>query len=73
MITSPNMLRRDTVQLLKQVDAQIAEVEAEAGRMGIEPVTMRDANGSWVMIPLLLAKMQGLALLVQLNDAGKKS
>ena len=62
-----DILRRDTVQLLRQIDAQIKEVEAEAQRMGIPAVKLRDANGNWVMSPLLLAKVQAYSMLIQLQ------
>lgn len=67
MIVSPNELRKEMVQLLKSVDAQIKEIEQEAERFGIPPEKMRDSNGNWVMIPLLLAKVQAYSTLVQLN------
>jgi hypothetical protein len=72
MIVSPDALRKDTVRLLQQIETQIDEVRLEAAKYDVPPEKMRDANGSWVMIPLLLAKAQGYATLVQLNDQGKK-
>lgn len=72
MIISPDILRRDMVQLLKQVDAQIDTVKQEAARIGVDPLEMRDTQGNYVMSPLLLAKVQALAALVQLNSSDKK-
>jgi hypothetical protein len=67
MIINNDILRRDTIQLLKQIEAQISEVHEEARRMGIPPEKMRDANGNWVMSPLLLAKAQTYGMLVLLQ------
>jgi hypothetical protein len=72
MIISTDILRRDVVALLKDIEKQIMEVEKFAKGNGIEPFEMRDANGGWVMSPLLLAKTQAYASLVQLNEQGKK-
>lgn len=67
MMISPDILRRDTVQLLNQIDAQITEVQEKARELDISPVAMRDNSGNWVMIPLLLAKVQAYSTLVQLQ------
>lgn len=68
MIVTPDILRRDTLQLLKQIDRQIAEVNRHAEEMGIEGWQLRDADGNWAMTPLLLAKTQAYATLVQLQS-----
>lgn len=70
MIINSDILRRDTIQLMKQIDAQIDEVKEEARRIGVPPEKMRDSSGNWVMSPLLLAKTQAYLMLVQLQ--GKK-
>jgi hypothetical protein len=67
MIVDPDILRRDTVQLLKQIDAQINEVKKASKQMGFPPEELKDANGNWVMIPLLLAKAQAYSTLVMLQ------
>lgn len=67
MNINPDILRRDTVQLITQINEQIKEVEEEARRVGVPPVKMRDRSGGWVMSPLLLAKAQGYSTLVQLQ------
>lgn len=69
MIITQDILRRDTVQLLKQIDQQIAEVNRQATQIGIEGYQLRESNGSWSMAPLLLAKAQAYATLVQLQSA----
>lgn len=67
MIVSPDILRRDTIQLINQIDAQIDEIKEEAQKMGIPPEKMRDTNNNWVMTPLLLAKTQAYASLILLQ------
>lgn len=67
MIITQDILRRDTVQLLKQIDAQIKEVEEQARQVGVPPEKLRDRSGNWVMSPLLLAKAQAYSTLVQLQ------
>lgn len=67
MIITPDILRRDTIALLKQIDLQISQVQREATRMGIEPHQLRESDGSWSMTPLLLAKAQAYGTLVLLQ------
>lgn len=71
MIINEDILRRDTIRLMTQIDAQIDEVVKEAQRMDIEPAQLRDNTGNWVMIPLLLAKTQAYGSLILLQ-ANKK-
>lgn len=73
MIVSPDALRRDVVALLKDIEKQIMEVEKFAKNNGTEPFEVRDAYGGWVMSPLLLAKAQAYATLVQLNEQRRTS
>jgi len=67
MIINNDILRRDTIQLLKQIDQQIAEVNAWAAELGVEGFQLRDTTGSWPMSPLLLAKVQAYSMLIQLQ------
>jgi hypothetical protein len=67
MIITQDILRRDTVRLIKQIDEQIEQVEKEAVKMGILPSRMRDNNGGWTMSPLLMAKAQAYNTLVLLQ------
>ena len=67
MIINPDILRRDTIKLMRQIDAQIKEVEETAQSLRVPPEKMRDTSGNWVMIPLLLAKTQLYASLIQLQ------
>lgn len=72
MIVSPDALRKDVVALLRSIDDQIDEVEAESRKLGCLPEQVRDTNGSWALSPLLLAKAQAYAALVQLNEQNKR-
>lgn len=67
MIINDDILRRDTIQLLKQIDMQIDEVNREAKKLGVQGFQLRDAQGNWVMSPLLLAKTQAYSTLVHLQ------
>ena len=69
MIINADILRRDTVSLLREIDKQIDAVKTEAVRMGIPPEKMRDSSGNWVMSPLLLAKTQAYSTLVTLQSS----
>lgn len=68
MITSPDMLRRDTVHTLGQINEIITDVEDEAKKLDIPPTKMRDASGGMVLTPLLLAKVMAINTLVELNQ-----
>lgn len=68
MIISPDSLRKDVVQLINQINTQIDQVTKQAFAMNIEPYELRDTNGSWSLTPLLLAKTQAYATLVQLQS-----
>lgn len=67
MIVSPDILRRDTVQLINQIEKQIEEAKTAAVRLGVPPEKLRDSNGGWVMSPLLLAKATAYNTLVILQ------
>jgi hypothetical protein len=67
MNISPDILRKETVQLIRQIDAQIEEIKAESTRMGKVPSELRDSTGNWVLSPLLLAKAQAYNTLVLLQ------
>ena len=67
MIINDDILRRDTIQLLKQVETQIEEVQRQAKQMGVSIYELRNSNGEWPMIPLLLAKTQAYSMLIQLQ------
>ncbi len=72
MIVSPDILRKELVSLLAQIDLQITEIKATAVEEGIRGEYLRDKNGNWPMIPLLSAKVQALSTLAQLNQYQNK-
>lgn len=72
MVINEDILRRDTVQLIKQIDVQIAEATASAQHLDISPEQMRDSQGNWVMTPLLHAKATAYNTLVLLQTNMKK-
>jgi len=67
MIISEDILRRDTVQLIKQIDEQIAEVDDVASKQNVDLHEYRDSLGNWPIIPLLQAKAQAYNTLVMLQ------
>lgn len=71
MNVSPDILRRETVQLINQIDKQIEEIRKSAVKLGTEPHRLRDSAGNWVMTPLLLAKAQAYNTLVLLQEKKK--
>lgn len=67
MIYNVNELRKNTVALITQIDAQIDVVEAEAKKAGVPVSTVVDSNGNWVLNPLLMAKAMAYNTLVMLQ------
>lgn len=67
MNISPDILRKETVQLIRQIDEQIQEVNRYAIDLGTQSHKLQDKNGNWVMSSLLLAKAQAYNTLVQLQ------
>jgi hypothetical protein len=55
----------ETSQLINK---QIAILNVECVRMGIQAGTLRNTNGDWPMNNLLLAKVQVLALLERIAE-----
>lgn len=68
MIVSPDILRRETISLMTQLDDLIREVKKAAFEKDIPPEQLRDDQGNWVMIPLLAAKVNAISTLAQLNQ-----
>ncbi len=68
MIISPDILRKEMVLLLNQINEMIEEVQREAKQLDILPHQMRDYYGGWVLIPLLAAKVSAISTLAQLNE-----
>ena len=67
MIINQDIMRRDTMRLMTQIDTQIEEVNKQAAQIGIKGHELRYSDGTWPMIPLILAKTQAYATLVQLQ------
>lgn len=67
MNVSPNELRKETVGVLNQVNAQIQEIEKVAEIKGVSPHHMVDQYGAYLLSPLLVAKAQCLNTLTLLN------
>jgi hypothetical protein len=56
------------VAVLNEIELQIKEVKKTALDRDVRPEQLRDDRGNWVMSPLLLAKVQALHTLVQLQS-----
>lgn len=61
-------LAQALAKTLAQVNAQIAEITDEATLAKVSPHKMRDANGGYILTPLLAAKAQCLHALVLVNQ-----
>jgi len=70
MEVRPRVLREELMSTMTLVDASIDEVKKECRNRRILPQELRDTNGGWVLIPLLVAKAQILDTLVRLNREG---
>jgi hypothetical protein len=67
MIVNKDILRKETMATLTSVEIVIDDIKQQAQDYGITPEKMRDANNNYVMAPLLLAKINALDILVQLQ------
>lgn len=72
MDISPNALRKEAAATLRQVEATIGSVTREAHANGIEPTSLKYTDGTWPMIPLLLAKAQCIQTLTMLNEQARR-
>lgn len=68
MDVSPNVLRKDTIALIRQIERQIDEVTKAAFDRDCEPCQVRNENGEWSLTPLLQAKATAYNTLVQLQS-----
>lgn len=68
VVINPETLRREMFLLLNMIDAQIDEVKKQADEMGCRPEQVQNPDGSWALSPLLLAKVQAVSTLAQLNE-----
>jgi hypothetical protein len=69
-VVSTMELGRELVLTMQQVNEQIEAVKRAALVSGIPVYDMRDANGSFVLAPLLAAKAQTLHALTLINKKG---
>lgn len=58
------MMRDQICEALGDVESQIEAVAEQAEELGISTYELRDANGGWVLVPLLAAKASLLHALV---------
>ena len=72
LVINDDILRRDTVRLIAQINTQIEEVTKSAQDMGCLPHQVRDADGGWTLTPLLQAKAVAYNTLVLLQHPKKK-
>lgn len=72
MIVSPDVLRRETVQLMKTVEKEMQKFEDEGRLRHISPFQVKDANGNALYATLVAARLSGLNAVALLNEQGKK-
>lgn len=63
-------LGKEVITCYKEIVLQIKEVKTLAGDLEIEPETLRDTEGNYVLGPLLAAKAQMLHSLALINQKG---
>lgn len=61
-------IRQELAETLARVKTQIDVINRDAGNMGISAHDMKDAQGNYVLVPLLAAKAQTLHALVLVNQ-----
>jgi hypothetical protein len=59
---------RELSRTLIQINQQIDEVRKEAEKGDVSPYRLRNADGNWVLVPLLAAKAQALHALTLVNQ-----
>jgi hypothetical protein len=60
-------LGRELMRTLSQVTRQMEKVEKEASKQNTSPYCLQDANGNYMLTPLLAAKAQLLHALTLIN------
>jgi hypothetical protein len=66
----PVVLREELMKTYREIGRQTDEVNKIAKDMGIEPHQLRDTSGNWLIVPLLVARVQILHSLTLLNQKG---
>lgn len=64
---SPNTLRKETIAVVKSIDAVVENIEEVARERGCAPEELRDMNGNWILSPLLVARAQCINTLTLLR------
>lgn len=68
MEVSPNVLRRETLQLLNRVNAEIAKFEEESEKLSLSPFQVQDPYGNVLYASLVTSKIMALNTLALLNE-----
>lgn len=66
----PKELQKELLRTLDDIKVQAEQIRTAASSMGVDPVALRDTNGSWVLAPLLGARAQVLHALAILETEG---
>lgn len=69
-IVRTSELRKELMESYRELGRVIEEVKRQSVSMEIEPHQMRDAQGNWVLAPLIVARAQILHALVLMNQKG---
>lgn len=65
-------LGRELARAMGEVSEQIRVVNKKADEVGVSPHDLRDANGNYMLTPLIVAKAQLLHAIVLVNQEPKK-
>jgi hypothetical protein len=63
-VINHNVLRKELGESLRIVDEQIAEIKAQH----VNPYALKNEQGEYVLVPLIVAKANIYCALVQLNQ-----
>lgn len=67
MNVSPDVLRKETVALIREIDHQITAVKQYADDLGTDAYKLHSGQGQWAMPALLQAKAMAYNTLVMLQ------
>lgn len=62
-------LKKDLKEVLDQIDEQMDVIKEEAIATEQSPMQMKDADGRWIFVDLIVAKTDALHSLVKLEDS----
>lgn len=63
-----NVLRQEITACLRVVEEQIEVVKSKAVQLDVSPYSLQDSTGGYVMVPLIVAKVNLYCALVDLNQ-----